>query len=175
MWALVYVRRWAQTCGGGGTTRTQATSAAVLRSRLLSSDGATAMPFSASSSEQDSLLLTHSMPEAAAPRRHYAFYSSALHLETFHGARKLHSLGHSLCVPARATRCSSRLIGHALIRRALSVALSLMVSNARKALGDEYLFAREKSKYVGRYNVERRASLLRESVSVTIVDWARFG
>ncbi|KAI0252124.1 hypothetical protein BJV78DRAFT_374713 [Lactifluus subvellereus] len=164
----------------GGLRGREATSAAVLRSRSLSLDGATALPSSPSSSEQDSIKTALSIPDAATPETslHVLFFGFSL--GNFPRGEEVAFLK---ALPLRAGKGDTLLVGidhctnGARIERAYTDQAGIerrFILNSLKcaggALGDESLFVREKWEYEGCYNAEERASLLRESVSVMVAN-----
>ena len=160
----------------GGLRGREATSAAVLRSRSLNSDGATALPSSPSSLEPDSVETALSIPDAATPETplHVLFLGS-----TISNFLRGEEVAFLRSLPLRAGKGDTLLIGidhctdGARIKRAYADQTGVRsrfffngLKGAGRALGDESHFAPEKWEYVGRYNAEERALLLRESVSI---------
>jgi L-histidine Nalpha-methyltransferase / hercynylcysteine S-oxide synthase len=144
--------------------------AAALRSRSLSSDGATTQPSSPSSSKQDSIETAPSTPDAATlevplhivflgfslgnfPRGKDVEFLKALPLRAGKGDTLLIGLDH--CTDStRIVRAYNDRAG--ITRRFVLNGLKV----AGRTLGDEYLFPPEKWEYVGRYNEKERESLL---------------
>jgi L-histidine Nalpha-methyltransferase / hercynylcysteine S-oxide synthase len=145
--------------------------AAALRSRSLRSDGSGTQPALPSSLEQDSIDAALSTPDAATldvePPLHVLFLGSSLGmLQRGEDAAFLNAL------PLRAGKGDTLLIGIdqcrdiARIERAYNDRTGVMcrlilnvLKSAGRALGDESLFAPDKWDYVGRYNIEKCASL----------------
>ena len=149
--------------------------AAAFRSRSLSSDGAATQPSSPSSSEQDSIETAPSTPDATP--------DTLLHVLLLGFSLGKFPRGEAVTflrgLPLRGGKGDTLLVGidhgtdSARIERAYNDQRGIMrrfvlngLKCAGRVLGDESLFAPEKWEYVGRYNVEERASLPLESAAV---------
>jgi L-histidine Nalpha-methyltransferase / hercynylcysteine S-oxide synthase len=160
--------RFAAEGGLRGREDTRA-AAAALRSRSLSSGSATTQLSPVPSSEEDSIETAPSTPDAAILDipLHVLFLGSSLGM--FQRGEDVAFLN---ALPLRAGKGDTLLIGidHCTdgvrIKRAYNDKAGITcrfvlngLKGAGRALGDESLFPPEKWEYVGRYNVEERASL----------------